>query len=251
MQPILEGLAEQHAELDSILVDLDEAGWARPSRCNGWTVADVVLHLSQTDEMARASIDGRFDPHLETIAAAWSRAIDVDEGAAAMVAGERGRPGAEVHDRWRRAASELRQVLAGCEPSRRLPWVAGELSARTLATTRLAEAWIHTGDVATALGMAPTTTGRLRHIARLAWRTLPYAFAKDGVELHGPVAFELDGPAGDRWEFAPDEPATTTVRGPALDLCLVAGRRADPDETALEAVGPDGGAVLRLVRTFA
>jgi hypothetical protein len=37
-------------------------------------------------------------------------------------------------------------------------WVAGQLSIRTLTTTRLAETWIHAGDVRNALGLAPVAT---------------------------------------------------------------------------------------------
>ena len=51
-----------------------------------------------------------------------------------------------------------------------------------LATTRLTETWIHAGDVLHAFGQVPAATERLWHIARLAWRTLPYAFARDGLE---------------------------------------------------------------------
>ncbi len=39
------------------------------------------------------------------------------------------------------------------------------------ATTRLAEAWLHTGDVLEPLGIEQPATDRLWHIARLAWRT--------------------------------------------------------------------------------
>ncbi len=101
----------------------------------------------------------------------------IDDGAALMVERERGRPPAAVHDRWTRSVEDLRTALAACDPHVRVVWVAGELSARTLATTRLAETWIHTGDVAAALGRTLAPTDRLGHVARLAWRTLPYAFA--------------------------------------------------------------------------
>ena len=104
-------------------------------------------------------------------------------------------------------------------------WVAGELSVRTLATTRLAECWIHTGDVADALGVELVPADRLFHIARLAWRTLPYAFANAGREMHGPVALELRSSTGAEWNFTPDAEPLTVVRGDALELCLVAGRR--------------------------
>src|SRR5207248_126415 len=122
---------------------------------------------------------------------------------------------------------------------------------RTLATTRLAETWIHTGDVGFAFGAPPSATDRLWHVARLAWRTVPYAFARAGRELAGPVAFELRAPSGDAWDFVPDSPPRTVVRGNALDLCLVAARRVDPGETSLGAEGPDGTGVLELIRTYA
>jgi uncharacterized protein (TIGR03084 family) len=244
-------LAGQHEELDGLLAGLDEAGWAKPSRCEGWSVSDVVLHLAQTDEMALASAQGRLAGYLAAAAEAMSGPVDVDAGADQMVANERGRPGAEVGERWRTGAARLRDVLAAGDPHARVDWVAGQLSLRTLATTRLAECWIHTGDVADALGLPPSETDRLEAIARLAWRTLPYAFGRSGKELHGPVAFELTGPAGVEWCFTPDEPAATTVRGPALDLCLVAARRADPAATSLTTEGPDGPDVLALVRTYA
>ena len=244
-------LEAQHAELDELLDGLDEDGWAAPSRCEGWSVSDVVLHLAQTDEMALASAQGRLAGYLADAAEGMTGAVDVDDAAAQMVANERGRPGVEVGARWRTGAERLRGVLAAGDPHTRVDWVAGQLSLRTLATTRLAECWIHTGDVADALGLPPSETGRLEAIARLAWRTLPYAFSRSGQELHGPVAFELTGPGGVAWRFAGDEPARTTVTGPALDLCLVAARRVDPASTRLTTEGPDGPAVLALVRTYA
>jgi hypothetical protein len=53
-----------------------------------------------------------------------------------------------------------------------------DLSARTMATTRLSECWIHACDIAGAVGAQIPATERLWHIARLAWRTIPYAFAR-------------------------------------------------------------------------
>jgi uncharacterized protein (TIGR03084 family) len=253
MSAELADLTAQHAELDEVLEGLDAAGWATPSRCDGWTVSDVVLHLAQTDEMARASFEGRLAEHVESVASIWAEASDVDEGAGRMVALEREQQTPdEIYERWRDGAAALRAAYAALDPSARVLWVAGELAARSLLTTRLAECWIHTGDVAEPLGVELAPTDRLRPIARLAWRTLPYAFARAGRDAPGPVAFHLTGPNGDDWRFDPDgEPAPTVVTGPAIDLCRVAGQRAVPADTALRATGPDGDAVLELVRTFA
>jgi uncharacterized protein (TIGR03084 family) len=167
-----------------------------------------------------------------------------------MVDHGRGPSGAEIFQRWKDNAAALRQALREVDPHARLTWVAGELSVRTLAVTRISECWIHTGDVAGALDLPLPPTDRLWHIARLAWRTVPYAFTRAGKTLTGPVTFELTGPAGEPWHFE-SEGAVTFVRGTALDLCNVAGRRALPHEVGLRADGPDAEAVLDLVRTFA
>ena len=91
---------------------------------------------------------------------------------------------------------------------------------------------------------------RIAHIVRLAWRTVPYAFARAGRDAPGPVGFDLVLPSGARLSLGLDE-AVTTVRGSALDLCRVAGQRAAAADTSLTAEGPAADDVLRLVRTFA
>ena len=249
MEEILADLADQHAELDGILAGLDDDGWARPSAAEGWSVADVVVHLAQSDDGAVASVEGRLPEG--GLGLAREGPSNVDDWAEEMVEGQRGRSPADVLEWWRTTTAAMRAAFGRCDPSARVPWVAGMLSARTLATTRLAEGWIHTGDVQAAFGDGPTASPGLRHIARLAWRTLPYAFASAGQELSGPVAFELTGPAGERWDLVPPEAPATVIRGSAFDLCLVAGRRRAAAETGLKAEGPDAEAVLDLVRTYA
>ncbi len=251
MDPVVEALAAQQAELAELLGDLAESRWHAPSRCEGWDVADVVLHLAQTDELAIGSATGRFTAVTAELADGLPAAASVDDGASLMVARQRGVPTADLLERWSTGAGRLLELLDVMDLSTRVTWVAGELSARTLATTRLAETWIHTGDVADALAVETRPTDRLRPIARLAWRTLPYAFASAGRTMTGPVAFRLVGPSGDEWDFVPDEPVVTTIFGPATELCEVAARRLEPSATSLRADGPDADEVLALVRTYA
>jgi uncharacterized protein (TIGR03084 family) len=248
-------LAAQHAEIAGVLESLPASDWDRPTRCPGWTVSDVVLHLSQTDEMAIASLEGRTAGFIAERTAGADLG-SVDDGAGWMVAQERGAPPDQVLGRWRTASGRLDEMAAEMDGHRRVVWVVGELSVRTLITTRLAESWIHGGDIAEAVGVSLKADGRLIHVARLAWRTLPYAFAREGRELSGPVAFELVGPSGEDWRFAPsnesnEEPPATVVRGDGVELCLVAARRVSPEDTGLTAEGPDADAVLSLVRTYA
>jgi uncharacterized protein (TIGR03084 family) len=247
---VFSALAVQHRDLQAILGGLDREQWKRPTRCPGWDVADVVLHLAQTDEMAIGSLADRMPQFLAGQMGGKGPAT-VDDGAALLVARERGLPTDVLFERWRASSHRLEQVLQQADGHRRVQWVAGQLSVRTLATTRLAEAWIHTGDVAVAVEVDVKPDGRLRHLVRLAWRTLPYAYAREGMTLHGPVAFELTGPSGEDWSFRPETPPATVVSGDGTQLCLVAARRAQPSETGLTAEGIDADTVLAVVRTYA
>jgi uncharacterized protein (TIGR03084 family) len=246
---VLDALRGQVDELDGLVAPLDDAGWSSPSACPEWTVADVVLHLAQTNEMATASARGA----LADAAGSWA-AVEgdtVDDLAGAAVARERGGPNGELYRRWRSGADEMVAAFASCDPADRLTWVVGDMAARTLATTRVAETWIHTEDVADGLGVTLRGSPRLWHVARLVHRTIPYAFARAGEEPPGPVAFQLSAPDGDdTWTFG-DAQAPTVVTGPALDLCRVAGQRGSAEATQLTGVGPDAEQVLALMRTFA
>jgi uncharacterized protein (TIGR03084 family) len=251
MDPVVDALLAEKDELAALLRDLDDSDWEAPTRCDGWDVSDVVLHLAQSDEMAVASATGGFALIVEERGEAWSRAGSVDDAVATMVDRERGLSGAELLERWTFSAAALIEALDTMDLSTRVPWVAGELSSRTLAATRISETWIHRTDVADAVGVEVPPTDRLWYVARLAWRTLPYAFMASGKTMKGPVAFHLNSPAGEPWDFAPEGEVETTITGLATDLCNVAARRVDPSGTSLRGEGPDVDDVLDLVRTYA
>jgi uncharacterized protein (TIGR03084 family) len=249
---ILMALASQHAELAELIDGCTNVDWERPTRCEGWDVAAVLLHLAQTDELATASAHGELDHYRDGFLGRGERqTVSVDEAAAARVDADRAAGGEAIRRRWHDASHALRAAFKAGDPHQRVTWISGQLSLRTLATTRLAEGWIHTRDIASALGIELQPTDRLRHIARLAWRTLPYAFQRADTAMNGPVALDLIGPNGEQWRFDADAPALTTIRGSAAEFCEVAARRVDPDATDLVGNGPDAAAVLRLVRTYA
>ena len=252
MEDILIALDAQHAQLAELVDACANDDWERPTRCEGWDVASVLAHLALTDEGAIASARGEFDHHADGLLGTRERqTVSVDDAAAAEVEAERAAGGEKIRQRWYDASETMRAEFHARDPHTRVTWVAGKLSLQTLATTRLSECWIHTDDIADALGIALPPTDRLRFIARLAWRTLPYAFQRADTAMHGPVALDLTGPHGEQWRFDPDSPALTTIRGSAIEFCEVAARRLDPAATSLVATGPDAGAVLRLVRTYA
>jgi uncharacterized protein (TIGR03084 family) len=249
---LLTALDAQHAELATMIDGCSEDDWQRPTPCVGWDVADVLLHLAQTDELAAKSARGELPPLADgLIGSRGSQAMSVDDAAAAQVAAERAIGGDAIRQRWHDASRDMLAAFDEADSHRRVTWVSNQLSVQTLAATRLSECWIHTGDIASALAVELEPTDRLQYIARLAWRTLPYAFERADLTMRGPVALELTGPNGDEWRFDPDAPALTTIRGSAVEFCEVAARRLDASATQLIGAGPDADAALRVVRTYA
>jgi uncharacterized protein (TIGR03084 family) len=240
---IFDDLAAEQDRLERILGGLDEAQWLTPSAAAGWTVADTVLHLAQTEELVKASISGT---QLRTGFGA-ATGDNVDELADQAVRMERAAP-AEVFGRWRTARQAALAALRAADPQQPFQWVAGPMKAATLATTRLAEHWAHGLDITGPLGIDFPDTGRLRHVAWLAHRTLPYALTQAG-QPPAEVRCELTAADG-LWEFGKPD-AESSITGPAGDFCRVAARRLDPADSALKAAGPHGATALRVVRTYA
>lgn len=243
-------LAAQQRELVDLVIGRDGQDLSRPSRCPGWSAADVLLHLAQTNEMAVASVEDRLGEYVASVTDLIPSAGGIDDWAGALVDAGRSTPVA-ARDRYVASAAAQEAAFRAADPDHRVQWVAGEMATRTLATTRLSETWIHTVDTAAAFDLEPEPTDRLWHVARLVWRTVPYALTRGGVAPTGAVAFDLTGPTGDRWSFGDPDVARTVVRGPAVELCTVAGQRGDAASTSVVASGPDATAVLRLMRTFA
>jgi len=245
---VVDDLAAEQERLESILAGLDEAQWASASGAAGWTIADVVLHLGQSEELVTASIEGR-----DLRVAPGAQAETTTEGrAAGMVRAQRQEDASArvVFERWRQARLAALAALRGADQDKLVQWVAGPVKPATLATTRLTEHWAHGMDITGPLGIDFPDTERLRHVAWLAHRTLPYALSLGG-EPPVVVRFELTAPNGSEvWRFGPGD-AGSAISGPAGELCRVAVHRLDPASSALQADGPDGAVALRWLRTYA
>ena len=241
---VVDDLEAEYARLDGILEALDDGAWRSPSAAAGWTVADVVLHLAQSEELAIASLTG---PDVERSIATEARGVD--DSAAERVAAERAEPAA-VFERWRTSSTAVIAALRSTDPDRLVPWVGGSLKPSTLATTRLAEHWAHGLDIVGPLGIDFPDTDRLRNIAWLGHRTLPYSFQLAGEEAQ-PVFCELTAPGGTGvWQFGPPD-APSTIRGDAGAFCRVGAQRLRPEESGLETSGPFGRAALGVLRNYA
>ncbi|MGH3712215.1 MAG: TIGR03084 family metal-binding protein [Micromonosporaceae bacterium] len=234
-------------ELDRLVADLSEAGWATPTPAQGWTIAHQIAHLAWTDERAILSATDPDGFTAELAVAAERAGTWVDDAAAEGAAA----PVPELLKRWRHGREAVLDALRGVPPKTRLLWYGPPMSALSMATARLMETWAHGLDVADALGVAREPTARLRHIARLAVRTRDFGYLVRGEQPPAEeFRIDLTGPDGDLWRFGPTD-APQRVTGPGLDLCLLAAQRRHRDDLALVAEGADADHWLDIAQMFA
>jgi len=239
---VFDDLESEQDALEAVLASLTGEQWRHPSAADGWTVADVVLHLAQTEEGVVATAT-------HTPTADWRQYGDTVDGAmAARVAAEQAPP-EDIFERWRTARRASVAALRQADPQQPLRWVEAPLKPRTLATTRLAEHWAHALDVTTPFGIEYPDTDRLRHIAWLGHSSLPYAFGLRNQPPH-PVYCQLTAPDGTIWSYGPPD-ADSTITGPAGDFCRVGAQRIKPEQTALVTNDPHADAALKVLRNYA
>jgi uncharacterized protein (TIGR03084 family) len=232
---LLADLGAEQAQLLDALDGIGE-GWGRPTPAAGWTVRDTVAHLLVAERAAIVSVCRGIDPLDGGIRESHTQL----SGDALLAA-------------WRTAATEAAGAMATRQDSDRVPWGGRTMSVRSLATARLMECWAHGLDCLAAVDRPAAATPRLRHIAWLGYRTLPYAFGVAGVVPPADPAalrIELEGPSGQCWTFGPPWSAER-ITGPALDWCRVATHRLRAgDPMRLSAQGELAVLALRHARAF-
>lgn len=255
LESLLADLADESAELDTLVATRDAVQWARPTPAPGWTIAHQIAHLAWTDH---AALLAATDPaaFAEFVGVATRYPGDfVDRGAAEFLA-----PRAELLARWRTGRTALAEALRTAPAGSKLPWYGTRMAPASMVTARIMETWAHGQDVADALGLTRTPTPRLRHVAHLGARTVGHSFTAHGrpapdapvrVELVATPAPDGDGePDGGLWVFGPAD-AVNVVSGPALDFCLLVTQRRHRADLALVATGPVAEEWLDLAQAFA
>ena len=250
---VLPDLSLEGDWLESLVVDLDEDGWHRPTPAEGWDVATTVAHLAWTDECALLAAGAGSGAEGK---AAWDelvmRAIADPDGfvdAEALRGGQV--PSEELLARWRRSRQELARVLSDHPGDQRMPWFGPPMSATSMATARFMETWAHGLDVAAALGVDVEPHDRVRHVVHIGVRTRDFSFINRGQEPPAePFRVELVAPSGETWSYGPED-AAQRVTGSAWDFAVLVTQRGHRADLDVHAEGPDAEQWLEVAQAFA
>jgi uncharacterized protein (TIGR03084 family) len=250
LDQLVADLRAEQATLDRLVAGFGTDAWLAPTPAAGWDSRDAISHLAAVDEFALECVEGRHD-------AAFTRALatgGVDGFNDAEVARGRGMAPGEVLAWWRSAREKLNQAFEASALDARVMWGAGPMSVRTLVAVRLMECWAHGLDVFAAAGVEPVDTARLRHVCRLGYRALPYAFQVAGRPMPAPLddlRLELAAPDGTGvWTFGPAG-ANHRLSGASGEWARVAVQRLPrSDARTLWAEGPLAEQALEVARCY-
>jgi uncharacterized protein (TIGR03083 family) len=145
----------QRERLAALLADLSEDEWQHPTRCEGWTVQDVVTHLVSTNGFWAFSIQagaageptrflGAFDP-----VASPAELVDQAQGT----------PTAETLEQLTASTEALRAALDGLDDDgwqRLAEAPPGHLPIALVADHALWDCWVHERDIVLPLGRPAT-----------------------------------------------------------------------------------------------
>lgn len=192
MTGILDAFAQTSQAVIDLTSGLSDEALASPSILPGWTLADIVAHLTSLELLALGRPDRQVDvPPYDHVTSSFSRMMENG------VELRRGRPGravaTEYADVVRERIGRLRAVSDG-NALGESPW--GPMPMRTLLTVKSVDTWCHEQDLRDTLGRL----GNHDSPAACLWvqqviDTLPDIIARRaGIEVGRVVMIELTGP---------------------------------------------------------
>ena len=225
-------LIRQRRRLVEELRTLRDDEWRAPSRCDGWTVQDVVLHLISTNQFWGMSIGAG-------LAATPTRFLATFDPVATppqLIAPLRALPPAEVLDRLAQgveALADTTRTLDDDALARLAEGPPGHIAIRAVLLHALWDSWIHERDILVPLGRRQALEddelmGSLAYAAALG----PAFAATAGSTREGTLVVDATDPdtllivdegttvtvrLGDRQRPPTDDPGTT-LTGSAVEL---------------------------------
>lgn len=258
----MEQLADVWSAIASLGRTLDDRAWSTPTPLPGWTVKDVLSHLTGVE----LALMGRPDPPPERpLDYPWIR-NDFARGVEVAVERRRPRPPAEVLAEFEAVTAERLAALRALDEEgfAAESWTpVGPGTVERLLHFRVFDSWVHEHDIRAALGLAwrfdspaferawaMTAGGWPRQVVKVAGAPdgTVVTLRLDGGGLTRTAAVAVEAGRGRLVEGAEAEclAPTVTLRAPAPVLLRVALGRLDPttDGVAVEGDADLGRRVL-------
>ena len=202
-------LVRQRRRLAETLDGLEKSQWSAPSRCEGWSVQDVVAHLVGVNQFWAVSMSSG----LAGSPTRYLAGFDPVATPAAMVEPMRRLSPSDVLALYVETLDALAEVLtdvtadAWSVPAEAPP---GHIELRAVALHALWDAWTHERDIVLPLGLQqPAEDDEIRACLVYAAALSPALLAAGGSTRQGLIAVDAAAP---QTSFVVDAGPTVTVR---------------------------------------
>jgi uncharacterized protein (TIGR03083 family) len=145
-------LLRQRRRLASLLGGLDDEQWAAPSRCEGWSVQDVVAHLVTTNQFWAFSIASALGGEPTRFLVTFDPVVSTGE----LIEAVRSQPSSDVLDHFVETNEAIADAIADLDDD---GWSTlgeappGHVPLHALALHALWDSWIHERDIVLPLGL--------------------------------------------------------------------------------------------------
>jgi uncharacterized protein (TIGR03084 family) len=248
VEELCRDLTEEHDALHSLLVDLREEDWVKPTPAAGWDVRDSLSHLCYFDETAAlaASDPEMFEIHKRQLHEEFRARNTPDIALGRSIAHPR-----ELLDRWQCGRRAYIEAILKVAPKSRVPWYRLPMSAASLTTARIMEAWAHGTDIRDALGAPTVPTSRLRHVCHIGYLARAYTFVAHEIDDPGDaVRLSVRAPDGVDWLWGPEN-ASNRIAGDAIEVAMIFTQRRHYSRTSVQATGSVATQWLGIAQAFA
>jgi uncharacterized protein (TIGR03083 family) len=203
-------MVTEYEDFGKLLRSLSAQQWATPSRCEGWTVADVAGHVvGQLTDVTNLRLDG----------------LGTTEATQRQVDERRGRTAAELADELEQSTKTAADLAASFDDA---AWDAEgpQGGGQTLGFGLEAlwfDTYLHADDIRASIGQStPTTAGLAPSVSHLAQVLTDQGWTPAAIRLDGIQEFTVSGGGG------------KVVEGDPMTFILVASGRAPASTLGLD-----------------
>ncbi len=188
-------VTRQRRRMETMLGTLADDEWQSPTRCEGWTIQDVISHLVTVNSFWETSVTAGLGGEPTRFLATFDPAAHP----ALMVDGMRALSPQEVFDQFVATNDKFLGAVAALDEagwSTLAETPAGHVPIRLLAAHALWDSWVHERDIAVPFGLTPEVEpDEVRSCLRYAAALGPALALTRGAPLAGEFAVVAGEPA--------------------------------------------------------
>ncbi|MEM9106653.1 MAG: TIGR03084 family metal-binding protein [Pseudomonadota bacterium] len=233
--------------LATVLSELPDADYERPTQFKGWTINDVLVHLHFWNGAADLSLT---DPdRFQTVLAELMGKLGSG--------GLRGHENKEIKERggdllaaWTSLFRDMGPRWSELDPKTRVAWAGPSMSVRSSMTARQMETWAHGHEIFDLLGLQREEKDRIRNVVVLGINTFGWTFKVHGLDAPETMPqVLLTLPSGKAAEFG--EPGNGQISGSAVEFAQVVTQTRNIADTQLAVEGSVASQWMEHAQCFA